>query len=323
MIRKLMKTLAVAGLMLTGHTAVSAYPDHVVKVVAPMSAGGGTDAVARLFAKKLEGELGQSVIVENKPGAGSQLGVEHVMNSRPDGYTLLFTSSSPLTLPYLRKTKFELNRDFTPIGQVGVGTFALVVNPKLPFNTAKEFLDAVKKNPGKYTYGSAGVGSAGHLAGELLQSRAGLEMVHIPFKSSGEISLALMGGQIDSSIDVLSVQKKQIEEGVVKGLATTGIERDPNLPNLPSLNETGAVPGGYEMTYWFAMFAPIDTPKDAVEKLRTAFASVMKDPEVVERVQAFSLIPSTLTPEQFAKNIEEQSKEWQEVITAAKITLEN
>lgn len=308
---RLALTAALAGCILS---AQAQYPERAMKLVAPMAAGGGTDSVARVFAEKLSGRLGQPVIVENRPGAGGQLGAEIVAHGPADGYTLLFASSSVLTLPYLRKTRFELHRDFVPVGQVGVGNFAVVINPKLPYRTLQEFLAAVKAQPGKFTFGSAGNGSAGHLAGELLKSRAGLDMVHVPFKSSGEITQALISGTIDCAIDVLTVQKPQIDAGTVRGLATTGAARDAALPNLPTVNETRLVPGGYEMTYWFGLFMPAKTPPAAAERVQKEFAQVMKEPDVAERVRAFSLAPSTLTPAQFQASIVSDSTMWRKVV---------
>jgi len=316
------KSLRITAAMLAlGMTAAAhaQFPDRALTIVAPMAAGGGTDVVARVFAQKLSDRLGQSVIVENRPGAGGQLGAQLVANARPDGYTMLFTSSSALTLPYLRKTGFELQRDFVPVGQVGVGNFAIVVNPKLPYQNLADFVAAARANPGKITFGSAGNGSAGHLAGELFKARTGIDMVHVPFKSSGEISLALMSGMIDCSIDVLTVQKPQIDAGKVHGLATTGAQRDPGLPNLPTVNETQVAKGGYEMTYWFGMFLPAKTPAAVVEKVRKEFAVVMKDPEIVERVRAFSLVPSPLTPAQFQDSIASDSAMWKQIIADSRI----
>lgn len=315
------KTLRVAALLAAGATlaAYAQYPDRTLKMVAPMAAGGGTDAVARVFALKLAARLGHPVIVENRPGAGGQLGTEIVAGAPPDGYTMLFTSSSALTLPYLRKTRFDLQRDFVPVGQVGVGNFAIVTNPKLPYRTLQEFVTAAKASPGKFTFGSAGQGSAGHLAGELFKSRTGIDMIHVPFKSSSEITQALVSSTIDSSIDVLTVQKPQIESGMVRGLATTGGERDSVLPNLPTVNESKVANGGYEMTYWFAMFLPAKTPTAVVERVQREFAVVMKDPEIIDRVRAFSLVPSALTPAQFQANITAESAVWKKVISDSKI----
>lgn len=316
------KPLRYAAAVLLAATAFGAhaqYPDRTVKIVAPMAAGGGTDAVARVFAQKLSARLGQSVIVENKPGAGGQLGTEIVSASQPDGYTMLFASSSVLTVPYLRKTRFELQKDFVPIGQVGVGNFALVINPKLPYHTVQEFVAAAKASPGKFTYGSAGQGSAGHLAGELFKARTGIDMVHVPFKSSGEITTALVAGTIDCAIDVLTVQKPQIESGMVRGLATTGAERDSVLPNLPTVNESKVANGGYEMTYWFGMFLPAKTPPAVAERVQKEFAVVMKDPEIVQRVKAFSLVPSATTPAQFQASIVQDANMWKKIIADSKI----
>lgn len=319
MFQKFLRFAAVALVAAMTFNAHAQYPDRTVKIVAPMAAGGGTDAVARVFAQKLSARLGQSVIVENKPGAGGQLGTEIVSASQPDGYTMLFASSSVLTVPYLRKTRFELQKDFVPIGQVGVGNFALVINPKLPYHTVQEFVAAAKASPGKFTYGSAGQGSAGHLAGELFKARTGIDMVHVPFKSSGEITTALVGGTIDCAIDVLTVQKPQIEAGMVRGLATTGAERDGGLPNLPTVNESKVANGGYEMTYWFGMFLPAKTPAAVAERVQKEFAVVMKDPEIVQRVKAFSLVPSATTPAQFQASIAQDSSMWKKVIADSKI----
>lgn len=316
------KTLRVAAALLAAGATLAAYaqyPDRTLKMVAPMAAGGGTDAVARVFALKLAARLGHPVIVENRPGAGGQLGTEIVAGAPPDGYTMLFTSSSALTLPYLRKTRFDLQRDFVPVGQVGVGNFAIVTNPKLPYRTLQEFVTAAKASPGKFTFGSAGQGSAGHLAGELFKSRTGIDMIHVPFKSSSEITQALVSGTIDSSIDVLTVQKPQVESGMVRGLATTGGERDSVLPNLPTVNESKVASGGYEMTFWFAMFLPAKTPAAVVERVQREFAVVMKDPEIIDRVRAFSLVPSALTPAQFQANITAESAVWKKVISDSKI----
>lgn len=297
------------------------YPSRPLKVVAPMAAGGGTDTVARLFAQKMSARLAQPVIVENRAGAGGQIGTEIVASAAPDGYTLLFASSSTLTLPYLRKTRFELLRDFVPVGQVGVGGFVLVVSPKLPLRTLAEFLTAAKANPGKYTFGSPGVGSAGHLGLHLLKAKSGIEMVHVPFKSSTEVAQALISGQIDSAIDIVPIQKPYIDAQSVRALATTGSVRDANLPSLPTFNESGLVPGGYELTFWYGMFVPRATPAPVVQRVQREFATVMKDPEVEQRVKAFSLEPSKLSADGFAKNIASDTAMWRKVIEDNKIVV--
>lgn len=315
MFKKLVQIILLA-LLLGGAAVVRAeYPERNIRIVVPLAAGGSTDQVARVFALTLADRFGQPVIVENKPGAGGQLGCEAVAFAPADGYTLLFTSSSALTLPYLRKTRFELLRDFAPIGQVGFGNFALVTNRKLPFTSFGDFLAAIKAHPGKYTFGSAGVGGAGHLAGELLKTRAALDIVHVPYKSNGEVSQALMTGEIDFAIDVITAQKPQINAQKVRGLATTGKVRDPNLPDLPTINESMLVPGGYEMTFWFGMFMPAKTPAAVVARVRSEFDAVMKDPNTVARIKTFSLNPSTLTAAQFQANIEAETNTWKKVIT--------
>jgi tripartite-type tricarboxylate transporter receptor subunit TctC len=205
--RDLLSVFAIVIAFTFSHVAAEEYPNRVVKIVAPMAAGGGTDTVARLFAQKISARLGQPVIVENRAGAGGQIGAEAVASAPPDGYTLLFGSSSAVTLPYLRKTRFDLMRDFVPVGQVGIGSFVLTISPSLPFKALEEFLASAKANPGKYTFGSPGSCSAGHLALHLLKARTGIEMVHVPFKSSTEIAQAMIAGQIDCAIDIIPIQK--------------------------------------------------------------------------------------------------------------------
>lgn len=314
MLRKTLR-LALCCLTLGMGLAHAQYPERTVRIVAPMAAGGGTDTVARVFAQKMAARLGQSVIVENRPGGGGQLGPELVAASPADGYTMLFTSSSALTLPYLRKTRFDLARDFVPIGQFGTGNFALVINSKLPYKTLAEFFAAVKANPGKFTYGSAGTGAVGHLALELLKAKSGLDLVHVPFKSSLEISQAMMSGTIDASIDPMTTQRPNIESGLVRGLATTGPARDSYLPNLPTITESRLVPGGYEMTYWFGVFMPIKTPAAVVERVQREFIAVMKEPDMADRLKAFSLAQSPMTAAQFQANIVAEAAMWKKLIT--------
>ncbi|MDP3135538.1 MAG: tripartite tricarboxylate transporter substrate binding protein, partial [Burkholderiaceae bacterium] len=319
-----LKAFGVAAAIAGTLTSASAqdYPNRPVRFIVPHGAGGGTDVVARVFAQKMSTGLGQAVVVENKVGGGSQVGAEYVSSAPADGYTVLFASSSILTLPYLRNTKYELSRDFVPIGEVGSGNFALVVSPNFPARTLAEFIAVAKAKPSQYTYGSAGVGSANHLAGELLKSRVGIDVRHIPYKSSGEMSQALMAGQIDSSIDVLITEKELINTGKVRALATTGPERDADFPNVPTMNEGKLVPGGYEMTFWFGVFVPVKTPAAVVERLRREFAVAMKDPEVIRRVKSFSLKPSTSTPAQFQAAIIAEQIVWKKVITDNGIRLD-
>jgi len=301
--------------------AAQEFPSRPVKIVAPMAAGGGTDTMARFFAQKMSARLGQPVVVENKAGAGGQVGAEIVAFSPADGYTMLFASSSAVALPYLRKTRFELSKDFVPVGQVGVGGFVLVVSPKLPFKTLGEFLAAAKANPGKYSFGSPGTGSAGHLGLALLKTRTGIDMIHVPFKSSTEIAQALIGGQIDCAIDIVPIQKPYIDAGTLRALATTGAARDPSLPQLLTFDESGLVSGGYQLTFWYGMFLPRGTPAPVVERVQREFAAVMKDPEVVQRVKGFSLTPSTLVGPEFGRSIVAETATWRKVIEDNKISV--
>lgn len=315
--KRILTSLALlAGVTLTPASALAAdnYPSQTVKVVVPMAAGGGTDAVARLIAQKMSDHMNTSVIVDNRAGAGGQLGTEVVASSTPDGYTVLFASSSIMTMPYLRETRFELQKDFQPIGQVGVGGFVLVLRPGLKHQTLQDFLNDAKQNPGKFTFGSPGVGSAGHLALNLLKAKTGIEMIHVPFKSSTEIVNALIGGQIDCAIDIVTIEKPFIEADKVRALATTKSERDPSLPTLPTFNELNVVPDGFEITFWYGMFAPKATPPAVAERLQLAFAAAMQDSEIIARLEKLSVVPSSLSAQEFSQNISDDIAAWRKVI---------
>lgn len=319
------RRLLLVGLLAIAATAGAndAYPSRPVKVIANMAAGGGTDTIARIFAQRISKELGQPIVVENRAGAAGQIGTEAVAAAPADGYTFLFASSSLLSLPYLRTTRYELLKDFEPVGQVGVGGFVLVVNPKLPFKSLAEFMAAVKANPGKYTFGSPGVGSAGHLGLYLLKSRSGADMVHVPFKSSSEVAQALISGQIDCAIDIVPIQKTYIDAQSVRALATTGPAREVTLPDLPTFNESKLVSGGYELTFWYAMFAPKATPAPILKQAQAAFANALKDPAMQDRVKGFSVVPSQLTAAEFRSTIAAETGMWRKIIKDNNISIDN
>lgn len=293
----------------------SAYPDRPIKVVVPMAAGGGTDVVARIFALKMSESLGQATIIENKAGAGGQIAVEYVMNASKDGHTILFCSSTPLTLPYLRKTKFDLLRDFIPIGQIATGNFVLVTNKSLPFDSARAFLEDAKRHPNKYSYGSPGNGSLTHMALALLKSKTGIEMTHIPYKSSGEVAQALVANQLDCSMDVITIQKSLIESNSVKALATTGVERDPSFPNLPTIQELKIIPSGYSMSFWYGVLMPLGVSEESRAKVQAAFNRAMENNEVQIALKRLGLVSSTLRDNAFRQEMEKSATEWKRVIS--------
>ncbi|NYT44617.1 tripartite tricarboxylate transporter substrate binding protein [Alcaligenaceae bacterium] len=310
--------------LLVAPTVVSAsdiYPSKPLRVIVTFAAGGGTDLIARLLSPKMSAQLGQPVVVENRPGAAGQLGAEFAVSAPADGYTVLLASSSTATLPYLRKTKYDLLEDFVPVGQVGVGGFVLVTNPKLPFKTLGEFMSAAKANPGKYTYGSIGQGSLGHIGLALLKAKSGVDMVHVPYKSSTEVAYAIISGQIDSAIDTLPVHKPFIDAQSANALATTGPIRDVSLPQVPTFNESKLIPGGFELTFWYGFFVPRATPTPVVERVQAAFAAVMKDPEVIQRLKDFGVAPSQITAAEFHSNIASEVGGWRKVIKDNKIMM--
>jgi tripartite-type tricarboxylate transporter receptor subunit TctC len=270
-------------LTIHGASGQDGYPARPIKLIVPLAAGGGIDFTARTAAQKLSEVLGQQVVVENQGGAGGMLGVNAVVRAAPDGYTLLYHSVSGVVSSLVGKDlPYDWLRDLAPVSLVTRFAPVLIVNPALPARDLKELIALAKANPGKYSYGSSGAGTAIHLASELFKATAGIDVVHVPYRGNAGVMPDLLAGRIDMLIDGVPAQAKNIESGVVRALAVTTRTRSSALPNVPTMIEQGV---DYEVPYWTAIYAPGATPKPIIDKLAAEIAKAMRDPAVVSRLK--------------------------------------
>ena len=293
-------TLACAAVALAiggGAAAQDGYPGKPIKLIVPLAAGGGIDFTARTTAQKLSEVLGQQVVVENQGGAGGTIGVNAVARAAPDGYALLYHSVSGVVSAAVGKDlPYDWLRDLDPVSLVTRFAPVLIINPSLPARDLKEFIALAKANPGKFSYGSSGAGTAIHLASELFKAAAGVDIVHVPYRGNAGVMPDLLAGRIAMLIDGVPAQAKNIESGVVRALAVTTRTRTPALPNVPTMMEQGL---DYELPYWTAIYAPAATPKPIVDKLAAGIAATMKDAGVVGRLNAAGTEAVGSTPEEF------------------------
>jgi tripartite-type tricarboxylate transporter receptor subunit TctC len=313
MIRK----LAVMSLILAVGTlaAKADYPDKPVKIVVPVAAGGGVDVMARLLALKLGERLNQQFVVENRAGAAGVIGSKAVIASPADGLTLLYTPSSLSLSVVINKTPpYDLAKDFTPIINVAISPYALVVNPSVPAKTLNEFIAYAKANPGKLSYGSAGVGSASHLAGELLKVKAGFDMVHVPNKGMNPALIDLMGGQVQVLFASVPGMMSERSERI-RPIAMAELKRSALLPEMPTMDESGLP--GFAVGNWAGLLGPAGLDPKIVQKLNSEILAILNTPDVKERIKTlgFDLIAST--PEQFGKALLEDVERWSPVAKVA------
>ena len=309
-----------AALTLPSAALAQAWPNKPVRLVIPFPAGGATDIIGRTVAQKLSAALGQQVVVDNKPGAGGTIGADLVAKAAPDGYTILMATSSTHSIgPALNpKMPYDAFKDFAPVGHIANAPSVLVVGSSFPAATAQELITMIKKSPGKYNFGSSGIGTYPHLSAEMFKWRAGgLFVVHIPYRGTGLVVTDLIGGQITFLMDSVVSAQPHLQAGRVRALAVSGAKRSGVLPNVPTLTEVG-VPG-MEFGNWFGVFAPAGTPADIVQRLNRELNAVIRAPDVVERLEKAGAEPAGGTPEQFAKTYRDESEGWKVVIKRANI----
>ena len=294
------------------------YPARAIRLVVPSSPGGGSDIVGRILAQKLSEQMGQQVVVDNRAGAGTVIGNDAVAKSAPDGYTLLLGLSTLAINPSMfAKLPYDALRDFAPISQAVSSPNILTVHPSVPAKTVKEFIALAKAKPGSITFGSAGQGTSPHLSGELLKVLARIDIVHVPFKGSGQSVISLLAGEIGANFASLPTAMSYIKAGRLRGLGVTTLKRAQALPDVPSIAEAG-VPG-YEATQWFGLLAPAGTPRPIVDRLYQESARALRSADVKERMMAEGLEVVGGTPEEFASYIKSETDKWTQVIKAAGI----
>lgn len=313
-----------AALLAPVAAAAQAWPAaKPIRLVIPFPAGGATDIIGRTIAQKLATALGQQVVVDNKPGAGGTIGADLVAKAPADGYTILMATSSTHSIgPALNpKLPYDAFKDFAPVAQVANAPSVLVVGRDFPAATAQELVALLKKNPGRYNFGSSGIGTYPHLAAEMFKLRAGgLFVVHIPYRGTGLVITDLVAGQIGFLMDSIVSAQTHIKDGKVRPLAVSGSRRSGSLPSVPTFAEAG-VPG-MDFSNWFGVFAPPGTPADVVQRLNRELNAIVRAPDVIERLERSGAEPLGSTPEQFAKVIRDEYENWKLVIQRANIKAE-
>jgi len=317
--------LAAAAVSLCASPALAAgpagYPARPVTIVVPFAPGGGSDNIARLLATRLSERTKGTFIIENKPGAGTNIGNEVVSRATADGHTLLFGQVTLSINPYVYKgLRYNVQKDFAPVAQFASSPTVLVVTNAMPAKTVQEFIGYARANPGKVNYGSGGAGTSVHLAGELFESLTGTQMVHIPYKGSAPAVTDLIGGQIQAIFDTAPSALPHIAGGKVRALAVTGSRRLPELPNVPTFAEAG-VPG-FDAPAWYGLLAPAKTPAPIVQYLNAEIQEILKEPATQQRLAQLGATPAPGTPEAFGSFIQKETERWSTVVRKANVTLE-
>ncbi len=309
-------------LALAGGTWSQGYPTRPIRVIVPYPAGGGADFVARIYARSLSESLAQQFVVDNRGGANGNVGSEIAAKSAPDGYTVLVTASTNLTIntSLYRKMPFDVQRDLVPVSVLATQPTILVVHPTLPVDSVKQLVALAKARPGQLNFGSAGAGSSGHLAAELFKMIAGVDIVHVPYKGTGPATADLLGGQIPLMFNNLPPSLPLVKAGKLRALAVTGEARSPAAANLPTMAEAGFP--GVVMTLWNGMLVPAGTPADIVAKLNAEIIRAGKLPELRDRLAAEGTEAYTTTPLQMTEMMKIETVKWAKVVKAANIAVE-
>ena len=309
--------LAVAFVLPAGAQAPAPYPNKPVKLVIPFPPGGPLDVVGRAIAQKLGEAWGQSVVVDNRPGAGGNIGADIVAKSVPDGYTILMgaLSTHAVNPSLYPKMPYDAVADFAPITLVAVTPNVLVVNATLPVNSAKEFIAYAKANSGKLAFGSGSNGSAGHLAGELFKVETGADIVHVPYKGGAPATQALLAGDTQFMFDNLANAMPHVKAGKLKALAVTTAQRSKLAPELPTMAEAGL--RGFDISTWFGLFAPAGTPKEIIAKWNAEVAKILNSPEMREKLVVQGAEPAPMTPEQFAAFVQSEIPKYAKIVKAS------
>ena len=309
------------GIFLSQQAHAQNYPTRPVKIVVPFATGGPADNYARFIAQRLQESLGQTFVVDNKPGAGSVIGTDVAAKAAPDGYTLLLMSNTHTVNETLIPNKpFALMKDFVGVAPINYSDLVLVVNPTKGLNSLADVIRVAKAQPGKLNYASSGPGTPYHMAGELFKSMAKIDMVHVPYKGSSGARTDVLGGQVDMMFDAVTTMTEQVKAGKVKAVGTSGKTRSDVLPEVPTLNEGGVT--GYEATIWLGLMAPKGTPKAIVDKLNEAVSKIASQPDVKQQWAKQGAAPIVLNPMQFEKYLQDDIAKWAGVIKSANIKLD-
>ena len=309
-----------AGMAGVGGAAAADYPSRPVKWVVPYPPGGTTDVLARIMAQWLSEKMGQQFIVENRPGAGNNIGTEAVVNAPPDGYTLLLVNPAHgINASLYKKLNFNFIRDITPVVGMVRTPNVMTVTSGLPVKTVAEFIAYCKSNPSKVNMASSGSGTSTHLSGELFKSMTGCNMLHVPYRGAGPALTDLIGGQVQVFFDNLPSSAPHIKGGSIRALAMTSAAREPSMPEVPTVADTVA---GYEATAWFGVGMPKGAPREAIAKINAEINRALADPKMRARLAELGGVPIGGTPEDFGKVIAAETEKWAKVVAASGATVD-
>ena len=319
--QSLLRAITTAILVLVTGSAfaqASAYPDKPIRFVVPYPPGGGTDVIARIVQDRLRAALGQSIVIDNRGGAGGSIGTEVVARSAPDGYTVLFTLSSHTINPAIfSKLSFDTARDFEPIGIVCSLPQILVANPQFPANTVQQLIAMAKEKPGSLSFASVGNGSPGHLAGEMMKIRTGTQLTHIPYRGGGPAVTDVVSGQVPLLWVSIPAAAQFVKQKQLKALAVSTLKRSAAFPDVPTMQEVGIA--DFEVDSWYAMFVPAKTPRAIVDRLNAALNTVLKEPEIREKLLAQGSEAVGGTPEQLGAVVNAELPKWAKLVKDAGI----
>ena len=294
------------------------YPQRPVRLVVPYAAGGSTDTVARIVGARLGERLGQQIVVDNRTGAGTLIGTEIVQHATADGHVLLMATPPLAVNPSLyAKVSYAVERDFVAVTNVAGSSNLLVVHPSLPANSVSELVALLKAAPGKYNYGSSGVGGAGHLAMALFESMAGVDVVHVPYKGGAPAVVDLVAGRLTLMMANLTTAQPHIRAGKLRGLGVGKVKRSPLFPEMPTIAEAGVK--GYEANNWNGVVAPTGTPRPAIERLHQEIVATLKEPAIADRMARAGLEPVGDTPAEFAQYLKSEATKWGKLVKSAGI----
>ena len=296
------------------------YPTRIVHIIAPYGPGGPADVFSRILAQKLSDTLKQSFVVENRPGASTMIGTDAVAKAAPDGYTLLIISQTHATNESLVANKpFQLMRDFAPVSPIYAGDLVMVVHKSVPARTLTEFIALAKAKPGAMNYASSGTGSQYHLTGELFKTMSGTDIVHVPYKGSTGARNDILGGQVEMMFDTIATMSPSVEAGLVRALGTTGEERSPILPDVPTISEAGVA--GFQASGWVGIVAPAATPKPIVERLNAEIQKILNSTEIKESWAKQGVVPLSMTASEFGAFIAAEIEKWAKVAETAGVKI--
>jgi tripartite-type tricarboxylate transporter receptor subunit TctC len=318
-----MRALVFLAALMFGCAALAqGYPNRPVRIIVPWPPGQATDIAARVVAEKLQQQLGQPFVADNRPGAGGSIGTDAVVKSAPDGYTLLAASSGPISImPNLQKIPYDPLKDLAPVSLIAMAPFALVTHPSFPASNAREFVALVRANPDKFTFSSSGTGATAHLVSELFNSMAKLKARHVPYKGSAPALADLMGGQISYTLETVASVAGHVKAGRLKVFGVTTGKRAAGLPDVPTLAEAADIPG-YDIGAWIGYAAPPGTPLEIRNRLAAEVAKAMQAPDLRERYLALGMEPASNTPEQMAGFMKEEQGRYGSIIRNANIKVE-